>query len=50
MEGWVKWVVDIKEGTLRDERWVSHVRDESLGPSPKAKTTLYVNKLEEKLI
>ena len=41
--GWVKWVTDNKEGTFRDDHWVSHVRDESLGSTPEAKTTLYVN-------
>ena len=42
MEGWAKWVMDIKEGTW-DEHWVSYVRDESLGSTPKAKTALCVN-------
>ena len=39
----------IKEGTFRDEHWVSYVRDESLGSTSEAKTTLYVNWLENKL-
>ena len=43
MGGWVKWVIGIKEGTFRDEHWVSHVRDKSLGSTPEGKTTLYVN-------
>ena len=38
-----KWVMDIKEGTCWDEHWVSYVRDESLGSTPEAKTTMYVN-------
>ena len=41
--GWVKWVMGIKEGTFQGEHWVSYVRDESLGSTPEAKTTLYVN-------
>ena len=32
-----------KEGTFQDEQWVLHVSDESLGSTPEAKTTLYVN-------
>ena len=40
--GWVKWGTSIKEGTFQDEHWVSYVRDESLGSTPKAKTTLYI--------
>ena len=43
MLGWVKWVMGIKEGTLQDEHWVSYVRNESLGSTAEAKTTLYVN-------
>ena len=39
---WVKWMMDIKEGTCWDEHWVSYVTDESLG-STETKTTLYVN-------
>ena len=42
MEGWIKWVMGIKESTFRDEHWVSHVSDESLGSTPEAKTILYV--------
>ena len=42
MGGWVKWVMAIKEGTFWD------VRDESLGSTPEAKTTLYVNQCENK--
>ena len=33
----------IKEGTFWDKYWVSYVRDESLGSTLEAKTTLYVN-------
>ena len=38
-------MMDIKEGTFWDEHWVSCVREESLGSTPEAKTTLYVNNL-----
>ena len=48
MGGWAKWVWGIKEDTCWDEHWVSRVRDESLGSTPEAKTTLYVNYLEVK--
>ena len=41
MGGWVKWVMDIKEGTC-DEHWGLYVSDESLN-SPENNTTLYVN-------
>ena len=41
--GGVKWVIGIREGTSRDEHWMSYVRDESLDSTPEAKTTLYVN-------
>ena len=41
--GWVKWVMGTKEGTFWDEHRVSHISDESLGFTPEAKTTLYVN-------
>ena len=43
MVGWVKWVMGIKEDTFRDEHWVSYIRDESLGSTPEAIITLYVN-------
>ena len=43
MGGWVKWVMDIKEGTYWDEHWVTYVIDELLGSTPEAKITLYVN-------
>ena len=43
MEGGGKWVMGTEEGTCWDERWVLYVRDESLGSTPEAKTTLYVN-------
>ena len=33
----------IKEGTCRDEHWLSYVRDDSLGSTPETKTTGYVN-------
>ena len=39
--GGVKWVMGIKKGTLRDEHWVSYVRDESLGSTPEVKITLH---------
>ena len=48
VEGWVKWVTGIKEGTFWNERQVLHVRHESLGPTPEAKTTLYISQLENK--
>ena len=38
--GWVKWLTGAKEGTFQNEHWVSYVRDESLGSTPEAKTTL----------
>ena len=38
-----KWVMDIKEGSYLDERWVLYVGDEPLDSTPEAKTTLYVN-------
>ena len=38
----------IMKGTFPDEHWVSYVRDESLRSTPEAKTTLHVNKLENK--
>ena len=38
-----KWMMGVKEGTFQDEHWVSYVRNESLGSTPEAKTTLYVN-------
>lgn len=44
-----QWVMGIKEGTFWDEHWVSYIRDETLGFTPEAKTTLYVNYLEFKL-
>ena len=43
MAGWVKWVMGIKEGTFQDEHWVSYVRDESLGSTLEAKSTLHIN-------
>ena len=43
MGGWVQWVMEFKEGTFGDEHWMSYVRDESLGSTPGAKTTMYVN-------
>lgn len=33
----------ILEGTFGDELWVLYVRGESLGSTPEAKTTQYVN-------
>ena len=47
-EGWVKWVMGIKEGAFQDEHWVSYVRDESLGSTTEAKTTRYSIQLEFK--
>ena len=41
--GWVRWVVGIEEGTCWVENWVFYVSDKSLGSTPEAKTTLYVN-------
>ena len=46
---WVKQVMHIKEGTFLDEHWVSYVRNEVLGSTLKAKTTLYVTYLEFEL-
>ena len=42
MGGWVKRVMESKEGTFRDEHWVLYVRDESLGSTLEAKTVCYV--------
>ena len=47
--GWARWVMGSKEDTCWDEPWVSYVRDESLGSTPEANTTWYVNELEFKL-
>ena len=41
-------MIDIKENACWDEYWVSYVSDESLGSTPEAKTTMYVNYLEFK--
>ena len=41
--GWVKWVMGMREGTFQDEHLVSYTRDDTLGSTPEAKTTLYVN-------
>ena len=39
----------IKKGTCWDEHWVLlYVSDESMGSTYEAKTTLYVNQLENK--
>lgn len=38
----------LKEGTFRDKHWVLYVRDKSLGSTREAKTTRYVNELENK--
>ena len=42
---WAKWVMGIKEGTFQDEHWVLYIRDESLGSTPEAKTTLCLTNL-----
>ena len=46
MGRWVKWVMGIKEGAFWDEHPVPYVRDEPLGSTPEAKTTLYVIQLK----
>ena len=45
----LKWMTGIAKDTLQDEHWVPYVRDESLGSTSEAKTTLYVNLLEDKI-
>ena len=37
-----------KEGTFKNEHWVLHVNDESLGSIPETNATLCVNELEFK--
>ena len=43
MGGGAEWMTGMEEGTFWHEHWVSYVRDESLGSTPEAKTTLYDN-------
>lgn len=33
--GWAKWMMDVKEGTCYEERWVLCVGDESLNSTVK---------------
>ena len=47
MEGWVKWVMGIKEGTFGDEHWVSYVSDESLGSTSETNTRYMLTNLNK---
>ena len=42
MEGWGKWVMDIREGMCCNEHWVLYETDESQTYTPETNNTLYV--------
>ena len=44
--GCARWVMDIQEGTYRDEDWVLYVSDESLNSTPETNIPLCVNLIE----